>query len=59
MAYYAPPYIGKLTAKLEIEVLRANKKVLKAQKGLEYAKAYKELCERKLDEAKAKEKETK
>lgn len=59
MADYAQPYIGKLTAKLELEVLRAEKKVLKAEKDLEYAKAYKELCEKKLDEAKIKENETK
>lgn len=56
MAHYAPPYIGKLTAKLETELLLAEKKVIDAKKKLEFAEEYRDLCKTKLEEAKKDEK---
>jgi hypothetical protein len=52
MAGYAPPYLGKLTAKLEVELLLAEKKVIDAKKKLELAEEYRDLCKTKLEEAK-------
>ena len=59
MANWAPPYIGKLTQKLELELLRAEKKELEAKSKLEYATEYKKLCAEKLEEAKRNDEEHK
>lgn len=53
---YAPPYIGKLTAKYEMELLSAEKLAIKYKKKWEFAEEYKAICKKKLDEAKKKDK---
>lgn len=50
MAYYLPPYLGKMVDKYEKELLHAKKQVIKAQKKLEFANEYAKLCEKKLNE---------
>ena len=52
MALFLPPYISKMIDKYEKELLNAKKKVIKAQKNLEYANEYVKLCEKKLNDIK-------
>lgn len=52
MAYYLPPYLGKMVEKYEKELLIAEKRVIKTEKDLEFAKEYVKLCKEKLEQAK-------
>ena len=53
---YAPPYIGKMEESLQKEVLRYQKKAIKAQKKVELYNEYVKLCQSKLAESKKDEK---
>lgn len=55
MSVFAPPYIGKLTAKLQKDVVKAERKELKAKKDYEYAQEYTKLCKEQLEKAKSNE----
>ena len=52
MAYLVPPYLNKFIEKCEKEYAIAEKKELEAKKNLEFATEYKELCLKRLNEAK-------
>lgn len=53
MSKICPPYINKHLDKIEKQVVDAEKKVLKAQKDLEFATEYLALCKKRLEDAKA------
>lgn len=50
MALFLPPYISKMIDKYEKELFNAKKKVIKAEKKLDFANEYVKLCEKKLNE---------
>lgn len=52
MSAICPPYIGKLTAKLQKDVVKAERKELKAKKNYEYQVEYTKLCKTQLENAK-------
>ena len=51
-----PPYLNKWIDKLEKELLDAERKEIKARSDYEFAKEYRQLCDKKLNEAKHEEK---
>ena len=56
MADFLPPYMNKHTNKLKREVVKAERKELKAKKDYEFAVEYTKLCKEQLEKAKAEEK---
>lgn len=55
MAMWAPPYVNKHLDKLKKDVIKAERKELKAKKNYEYAVEYTKLCKEQLEKAKANE----
>lgn len=53
---FIPPYVNRHTKKFEKDVIKAERKELKAKKGYEFAVEYTKLCKEQLEKAKAEEK---
>lgn len=51
MGEWVPPYINKHIDSIKKELSIAERKVFKAEKELEYAKEYYELCKKQLENA--------
>lgn len=56
MAQYLPPYVNKHINKLEREVVKAERKELKAKKDYEYSCEYTKLCKDQLAKVKNEDK---
>ena len=52
MSKIVPPYLGKQVARLQKDVIKAERKELKAKKELEYRIEYTNLCKEQLENAK-------
>lgn len=52
MADFLPPYMNKHINKLKRDVVKAERKELKAKKGYECAQEYTKLCKEQLNQAK-------
>lgn len=53
MADWLPPYLNKQITKLERDVVKAERKELKAKTNFEYSIEYTKLCKNQLEKAKA------
>lgn len=51
MAGWLPPYLNKQIAKLQNDVVKAERKELKAKKKYEYSCEYSKLCKAQLENA--------
>lgn len=51
MGQWLPPYMNKHIDKLKKDVIKAERKELKAKKNYEFAKEYTSLCKKQLEEA--------